>query len=220
MSHKKCNNPSCQADNPVEAKFCRKCGKVLVENINTRFQDINTFCREFNMSDHKGRGLGCLFVILMFIFMGSVVASFQDEILFIICSIVVAFITAFFLWGVIPYLDGRRILKCLRRKAFDIEVCKSEYKIFRTIDGKYGLCQIRFLNRKIIILQDYESMGRFSEFAIVCKKGGAWGVYNTQSGLTVPCVYDSIIPISETQLLAKRGNEEVKYNQFCERVVD
>lgn len=36
MDKKICNNPICKADNPIEAKFCRKCGSQLSNSVDIR----------------------------------------------------------------------------------------------------------------------------------------------------------------------------------------
>ena len=41
MDKKICNNPICRADNPIEAKFCRKCGSQLSNSVRTIVNSVS-----------------------------------------------------------------------------------------------------------------------------------------------------------------------------------
>ena len=54
MDRKICNNPACRTDNPIEAKFCRKCGSPISDNIEVVICEaenpsIETDCRPFHL---------------------------------------------------------------------------------------------------------------------------------------------------------------------------
>lgn len=184
-----------------------------------KMQDVNTFVRNYvSVVDKNPNGFGFLFCILFFLLILFYAMTYDRFML----SCILAFLSSLGISGIVVglcFLRESNAKKCIKKRVLDIEDTEDEIKVFRIGKDSYGLYKWSFWSCREVFPPQYEYMTRFASNAIIFKDSGKWGLYNTETKLRVPAEYDSILPLSDLELVARKGTDVVYYNQFCERIV-
>lgn len=191
-----------------------------------KMQDVNTFVRN-SINDLGDDIFFRLLIAIMFIIFNVPLIIFflsitEREALPTIWLFLIAPIAAFLSCGIvycIYLVSNYYAKKCIKKRVLDIEDTEDKIKVFRIGKDSYGLYKWSFWSCREVFPPQYEYMTRFASNAIIFKDSGKWGLYNTETKLMVPADYDSILPLSDLELVARKGTDVVYYNQFCERIV-
>ena len=125
----------------------------------------------------------------------------------------------------IPPLRRDIALRKLRANAYDVEVTTCDIKIIRNHAGKYGLiCWPSDKNseslRHVVINSVYSNITRLNSNVYLCKTKGKIGLYNfNMSKMVIPCIYDTITPVSDKIVLASSNVRSQKFNHEGERIL-
>lgn len=216
---KKC--PKCYAENPLEAKFCRKCGMQFPATFDNNgqiftcelFPEINFIpCSAFGIRLIP-IGMVVLGILEFLIGACSVIfvfneSGFVDALkVFLVFVCVMSFASPFLYWSEIHH--RKKLLKntdYIEGNDFVFE------KIRRTAkNGKLGLCNLEDV--KFILFPDFDSITLFYNNCAIIEKDGKKGVFDICNRLMIlPVEFERIELKDIYSIRAYKSNIEYRFD--------
>lgn len=234
MDRKTCNNPACRAENPVEAKFCRKCGTAFTPtNAETVTTDTFQNSSFLPVSVVKLRFVNRFVVFLCVLFaalwyatdkgftgkvLNTINPGFYEDVFISRQHIVESVCLAIAGLCVLHIFKGW--IKKLRYilNADYIEKSFVNNEIVRiSSNSQMGLFDKS--KKKVLLSSTYSDIEKFNNQLILISNGNKYGLYSlTYRKIIIPVLYDSIAQFKNSVISATiQGTEhlyDLKGNQL------
>jgi hypothetical protein len=216
-----CPNPECRADNPANAKFCRKCGTALTPANRYKQMVKSYFNKLFTISNSSNAGMFTLdtFRNISFQPVSVVKIRFDNQFVVFLCMLFVA------LWfAAITGLTGN-VLYEIDSWFYEEIFVYHQYIVELGCLAIAGLCALFILKWLIKKLRyklnaDYIE-GNFinSEIVRIARKSRMGLFDKSKNKVLLPSSYSNIEKFDNQHLLISKGNKKGLYSLTYRRII-
>lgn len=96
-----------------------------------------------------------------------------------------------------------------------------KYRAIQNKQGKMGLCKVERYRIKKVLPFDYNDIFMICDNSYICKKGGKYGIYNTETNkMLVPIQYDDIYAITDDSIELVMNSQVHRFTHKGYRIVN